>query len=80
MIVHCFYLDKYDWKVCAFYDVTDSDSELIINTLNEIGCSKRDLYDILDNIEDGLTDNGFTYSNCITRQTIIVVGEGTSDE
>lgn len=80
MIKQKFYLERYDWIVYAFYGATEQDKVILLDCLDCIGCPQKHLNKIIENIEDGLTDNGFTYSNCTTRQTILVVGEGTSNE
>lgn len=69
-----------DWTVYAFYDASTENRIEILELLDYVGCNRKHLKDILYNIEDGLTDNGFVYSNCVKHESVLVIGKGSSAE
>lgn len=79
MIRHIFKLDRYNWKIIAFYDVTEDDEDEILQALEYIGCQAPQLRQARMNIEDGMMDNGFTFSNYNYNVSVVVIGYGSDD-
>ena len=74
MIRQQFDISKYDWKVEVYYAVDCYYTDEIMGRLYDIGCRGDDLRTAYENLSAGKPDTGLTYSNCGTRQTVMVIG------
>ena len=73
------YIGKIDWSLECYITTDDSQLEEIINTLENLGCSKsisRRARIILSN----QYDSGFAYSNLKERSSIMIINKSTSME
>lgn len=80
MIKQDIYLKEYKWDLIVFYNTDINNLEYIINTLKEIGISKRDLNLAYKNIISGKINTGFIYTNFDKRKTLITIGKTNSKE
>ena len=81
MIVQEFYLRRIGWKVKVFYSVTGYNVEEIMSALRNIGCHGGTLRKAYRQIYHCRLNSGLTYSNPITRESVIVIAKSsTSDE
>lgn len=78
MIRQRFTLPRYDWRVYAYYIVTKPYADEILDALAHIGCTGEDMARAYDNLMSGKCDTGLTYSNCDTRETVMVFARTTS--
>lgn len=74
MIVQDIYLKDYDWHCKVYYAVDDYYVDEIINELELIGANKYDLDKMSKSLFAGKYNTGFTYSNIIDRESVIVIG------
>lgn len=80
MIQHIFNIPRYKWTVLACYDVRETDEGKILDILQAAKCPLYQLKEIVNNIEDGMEDNGFTYSNLKEKISVVAIGYGSSNE
>ena len=80
MIVHTFYLPQCKWKITAYYDVYPKHTNLIIDKVRNMNGTDLELNDIENFIEFNFINTGFTYSNPVEKESIIVLGQCTSSE
>ncbi len=74
MICSSFSLKKYDWQVYSFFAVTHYDVEAIMEALWNVGCDGHNAKRAFNNLSSGSINNGLTYSNPNSRQSVIVIG------
>lgn len=65
-------IEKYDWAVYLFVDVKVEDCDEVIGKIKDIGC--RDSTIALRNIKSNIPNQGFTYTNMRTMQTVMCIG------
>lgn len=80
MIKHIFTIPGYKWTVIAYYGVHEDDEQELIKILKTVKCPYYQLKEIVNNIEDGMEDNGFTYSNLHDKISVVAVGYGSTNE
>jgi len=80
MIVQHIYLEDYDWSIKAFFADDLSKNEEVIDAMEIMGCSEKEIASIEKMIMSGNKNNGFTYSDYDTMSTIIYIGPTTSVE
>lgn len=80
MILQYFKVPKYDWVVYAYYGVTPAYKDVIIDQLVDMGCKEQYIEQSLDIIGRKVPNTGFTYSNCVKKESVIVVSDCTSSE
>lgn len=80
MILQYFKLPEYNWEVCAYYDVDPTCKNVIIDQLEEMGCKDEYIERSLDIIGRKVPNTGFTYSNCFSKESVIVISSCTSKE
>lgn len=78
MIRQKYTLNKYAWRVYAYYVVTRPDAEEILDALVGIGCHGEHLEGAYKNLTSGRLDTGLTYSNSDTRETVMVFAKTSS--
>ena len=79
MIIRDLYIEKYRWHVHCYFAVTDYYTEEILSVLDSLGCSSA-VYDrVAKKMERNEKNAGFTYSNKIAHETLMVVGRATSN-
>lgn len=78
MIVQKFYIDKYDWRVTAYYAVSRYYIDEIMANLSRL-CKEEDyLEEALINLRKNSLNSGLTYSNYRKRESVIVVALASS--
>lgn len=79
MIIRDLYIEKYRWHVHCYFAVTKYYTEEILSVLDSLGCSSA-VYDrVAEKMERNEKNAGFTYSNKIAHETLMVVGRATSN-
>lgn len=74
MIEQNVYIREAEWDVKIFYDAHPKDAERIINALWNTGCAEKNLYKASRLLRSGVPNEGLTYSNPLTRRTVMVIG------
>lgn len=80
MIRQVFTISRIDWRVVVYYGVDAIATDRIIADLERIGCAGDKLERARKNLESGSVNNGLTYSNFDTRESVMVIGITTSAE
>lgn len=80
MIRQCFYIDRYDWTVHAYYSVHGYYTDEIVSLLYETGCDGKDLMRAEDSLTAGKLNTGLTYSNLETHETVMVIASTSTAE
>ena len=75
MLYQEFYIGKYDWKVCVFYDTTKEDTDEVMEYLFHIGCDGITAQRAYQNLSSNEPNTGLTYSR--GGNTCIVLGYAT---
>lgn len=75
MLHQKFYIEKYDWKVHAFYDTTSDDADVIMDCLYSLGCKGDTLKRAFQNLYVSHKNTGLTFSK--NGQTCIVLSRTT---
>ena len=70
-----FKLKDWNWKVKIFYVVDTIPIDYIVSELKDIGCSNQDVQAAMEVLDTGEDNRGITFSNDLTRETVIVIGE-----
>lgn len=78
MIVQHVYLKRYDWSIIAFFTSDHSSDEEILEFMEIIGCSEKEIDSIADIMRPQQKDCGFTYSDYVDKNTIIYMGPTSS--
>lgn len=74
LIVQQFNLYDFDWNVEVIYVVDKIIIDYIINELEELGYKEEEIQSAIKNLEDNNKNKGITFSNNITKNSIIVIG------
>lgn len=80
MIVQEFTLQKAGWRVKVFYSVTGYYLCEILLELRKIGCTGETFADAYRQLYNCEMNTGLTYSNCETRESVMVIAHTTSSE
>lgn len=79
MIIRDLYIEKYRWHVHCYFAVDKYYTEEILSVLDSLGCSSA-VYDrVAKKMERNEKNAGFTYSNKIAHETLMVVGRAKSN-
>lgn len=78
MIVQEFTLKRVGWRVKVFYSVTGYYLYEILDELRRIGCTGETLKDAYFQLFNCELNTGLTYSNCETRESVMVIAHTTS--
>ena len=70
-----FDLKEWDWHVKVFYVVDLIPIDYIILELENIGCNQEDIDSAVNVLDSGDDNRGITFSNDVTRESVIVIGE-----
>lgn len=73
-----FKMDKFDWCITIYYTVSEDQKMEILDRLIELGCDKRTLDSITNNLSKAKVDTGFTYSSFKDRCSIVVIHKASS--
>ena len=73
MIQDSAYLDKQGWNVDFLYDVTCDDAMTVARRLSDMGAGDKFIKLAKDKTECS-RNVGMTYTNMLTRETLVVVG------
>lgn len=71
-------MHSYDWHITICYNVNCNDVDNILHKLNFLEISESLKKEVKDILYSCLPNVGFTYTNFIFRETLIVIGETTS--
>lgn len=80
MIAHVFHLDRYDWDVYAYYGVTSTYKDIIVNQLRDMGCEEADVENSIEVINNFSENTGFTYSNLKRKESVIAISKSKRSE
>lgn len=72
------YFKKYQWKIHLFFHSNKYDSDVILGRLRDIGCVGYNLFNATKSLKNGKKNEGLTYSNYNTRESVLVVGQTSS--
>lgn len=78
MLYQEFYIEKYDWKVCVFYDTTEEDTDEVMEYLFHIGCDGITAQRAYQNLSSNEPNTGLTYSR--SKQSCVVLGHATDKQ
>ena len=78
MIIRDIYIEKYRWHVHCYFAVDKYYTEEILDVLETLGCSDAVYNRVADKMERNEKNAGFTYSNKIARETLMVIGRASS--
>lgn len=78
MIRQRFHIEKYNWKVTAYYAITRYNIGEIMYNLKCIGCDGNFMRDAYINLSENKLNSGLTYSNSFLRETVMVVALASS--
>lgn len=73
MITQKIYIEKYDWTVWAYYAVDCYYVDDIVKQLVSLGCSGDFLQKAIDNMTSCTLNQGLTYTNLNTQESVIVI-------
>lgn len=78
MLYQEFELEKYKWKVYAFYDTTKYDVDDVMICLFDLKCDSENAKRAFKNITSGCKNTGLTFSK--DRKSCIVLGRATDKQ
>ena len=73
MVTQIVYLEKYDWLIKVFYEVTSDDTDIILKELDDIDCPTEIYYSAAEMLEGGYFDTGFTYTSSFYQVSFIIM-------
>lgn len=79
MIIRDLYIEQYRWHVHCYFAVTDYYTEEILDVLESLGCSDAVYNKVAKKMERNELNTGFTYSNKLARETLMVIGLASSN-
>lgn len=80
MIGQTIYYDKYKWTIHIYYMVDRNNTDEIIQILQRLGSNEDYIRDAEHNIRTSKMDTGFTYSNCVKKESVVVINEASGSE
>ena len=78
MIIRDIYIEKYRWHVHCYFAVDKYYTEEILDVLETLGCSDAVYNRVADKMERNEKNAGFTYSNKLKHETLMVIGRASS--
>lgn len=72
------YIERYNWRVCAYFAKTTYYADEIMKDLLRIGVRGEDAHTAFRNLKNHAVNTGLTYSNYLSRQSVMVVGMTSS--
>lgn len=79
MIIRDLYIEQYRWHVHCYFAVTDYYTGEILDILESLRCSDAVYNKVAKKLERNELNTGFTYSNKIARETLMVIGLASSN-
>lgn len=73
-----FTLDGYDWRVTIWYTVDEDGKRDVVRELEGMGCDRRTMMSVRNNLRKAAPDTGFAYSSYPGRRSVIVLHKATS--
>ena len=73
-----FTLDRWGWRVAAFYEIGADEAPALIQLLKDAGCSGGRLRTAARTLETAAPNFGLTYSNYRARESVMIIGKTTS--
>lgn len=70
-----FRLEDWNWYVKVFYVVDYIPIDYLIKELEKIGCDNNDIQLAINVLDSGDDNRGITFSNNVSRESVIVIGE-----
>lgn len=80
MVVQNIYLEDWDWHITVYYAVTRYYKDEILEELDLIGCSRSELKNAEQLLDDNRYNTGLTYTNFKNRGSVVVIGLTSSPE
>lgn len=80
MIVQNIYLEDWDWHITVYYAVDRYYTDEILDELELIGCSIKELKNAEHLLRSGDYNTGITYTNFKNRCSVVIIGLTTSPE
>lgn len=77
MITHDIYLKRAGWNVRVYISVTTVHADEILDDLIYLGIKGDNLKRAKENLWSGQLDTGLTYSNTLTRETVMVIAKAS---
>lgn len=74
MIKQTFTVRGYDWKVYVYYCISFVPTEEIMNNVIELGIDERSARRAYTMLENHYNNQGFTYTNEDTQESLIFIG------
>lgn len=78
MIRQELYIEPYQWHVTVYYAVDAFYADQIVAALRKINADEDFVADAYDNMTNGQLDTGFTYSNLMYNESVMVINGTTS--
>lgn len=75
MIKQDIYLNRAGWHIVVYHSVDSIWADEILDDLIRIGCSGDHLKEAKRVLWSGAVNMGITFSNCSTRETVMVIGK-----
>ncbi len=70
-----FRLEDWDWYVKVFYVVDYIPIDYLMKELEKIWCNNNDIQLAINVLDSGDDNRGITFSNNVSRESVIVIGE-----
>jgi len=78
MIRHSFYIEPYQWRVTAFFEVGPENAEELLLNLRRTHAPLNYVKATAVNLMRGRLNNGVTYTSYRNRETIMIIGKASS--
>ena len=78
MIRREIYVERFKWRIHAFFAVTDYWVEPIMDLLWHLGCDAETAKRAYENITSGDLDTGLCYSNYAKKESVMVIAKTSS--
>ena len=78
MIVRKIHIPEADWNVCMYFALDTYYIEDIMQSLCDIGCDSQRAKQAYENMMADKKNTGFTYSNYLNRESVLVFSKTTS--
>lgn len=72
------HLEDYGWHIVVYYMFQGDDSDIVLQSLKDLGCSGDMLSRAEMTLRDGHSGSGLTYTNPELRSTVVVISATSS--
>ena len=79
MIRQLITIERYRWEVTVYYAVTGYYSDKIADELERMGADPEFIEQAYENMKSNSLDTGFTYSDLVMRDSIMVINRTSSE-